>query len=152
MLGIPDQHHWTLRFKQHKTTVLLFVTQGQSFTSIKADLLEAIRATGVREINGKGLPTKSDDIILGVPIDKNDFSKGWVNLEIPELEGDETGSKSKGVRKNSVLNASPLGAGLKEGSVLAFRFKKVSGEDEISTDDNDFDVIMPSYEEDTGME
>ena len=59
-----------------------------------------------------------------------------MDLEIPEAEdGDDMG---KGAKKGSVLNENPMGAGLKDGAVLAFRF---AGEQ------SNWDVIMPSYEE-----
>lgn len=141
MSKAPDQHYWTFRFKRHKTTILLFVTETQTFTSIKADLLEAIKATGISEINGAELPADPNDIILGLPVDKNDLTLGWVDLEIPEKDDDEKETKSKGARKDSVLNASPLGAGLRDGAVLAFKFRR---DDE---DGGDWDVVMPIYEE-----
>lgn len=122
--------------------------QDQSFTSIKAELLEAIKATGIHEISGYKLPENADDIVLGVPVDKNDLSYGWVDLEIPEREDDVVnGSKSKGVKKNSVLNSSPQGAGLKDGAILAFRFTTDGDQDESNIDGSDWDVIMPSYDD-----
>lgn len=126
----------------------MFVTQDQSFTSIKAELLEAIKATGIHEISGYKVPENADDIVLGVPVDKNDLSYGWVDLEIPEREDDAViGSKSKGVKKNSVLNSSPQGAGLKDGAILAFRFTTDGDQDESNIDGSDWDVIMPSYDD-----
>lgn len=64
-----------------------------------------------------------------------------MDLEIPEKDDDEKETKSKGARKDSVLNASPLGAGLRDGAVLAFKFRR---DDE---DGGDWDVVMPIYEE-----
>ena len=135
---------WTLRFKQHKTTILLFVQRSQPFDSIKRDLLDAIKATNIKDINGNALPSDPEDIELGVPRDKNDTSKGWVPLKIPEAE--EADVKGKGVKKGSVLNESPLGAGLKDGAMLAFRFTKGAAEDGMDLDD-EWDVIMPSYDD-----
>lgn len=142
---------WTLRFKQHKTTIVLFVQQSQPFDSIKRDLLDAIKARNIQDINGNALPSDPEDIELGVPIDKNDTSKGWVPLKIPEIEdGDK---KGKGVKKGSVLNASPLGAGLKDGAMLAFRFAKGDGEDGMEVDeDEEWDVIMPNYDDEAGSQ
>lgn len=149
----PTPQHWTLRFKQHKTTILLFVSQNQSFGSIKSDLLEAIKATGIHDINGCALPTNPDDIMFGVPVDKNKPSKGWIDLEIPEIDGDEdAGGKSKGVRQSSVLNASPLGAGLKDGAMVAFKFREQGAEDVDNADSNDWDVIIPSYDDEYGSQ
>ena len=140
---------WTLRFKQHKTTILLLVQQSQPFDSIKRDLLDAIKATNINDINGNALPSDPEDIEFGVPRDKNDASKGWVPLKIPEVEDGDV--KGKGVKKGSVLNESPLGAGLKDGAMLAFRFTKAAAEDEMDLD-NEWDVIMPSYDDDIGSQ
>ena len=144
---------WTLRFKQHKTTVLLFAQQSQSFDSIKRDLLDAIKARGIEDINGNALPSDPEDIEFGVPRDKYDISKGWVPLKIPEVEdGDTKGKgKGKGVKKDSVLNGSPLGAGLKDGAMLAFRFTKGPAEDGMDVDD-EWDVIIPSYDDEVGSQ
>lgn len=140
---------WTLRFKQHKTTILLLVQQSQSFDSIKRDLLNAIKATGIQDINGDALPLDPEGIEFGVPRDKNDPNKGWVALKIPEFDDGDT--KGKGVKKGSVLNESPLGAGLKDGAMLAFRFAKGAEEDEMDMDD-EWDVIIPSYDDEAGSE
>ncbi|KAI4188599.1 MAG: hypothetical protein L6R41_002027 [Letrouitia leprolyta] len=146
----PNPQHWTLRFKHHKTTVLLFVAPHQSFTSVKEDLLHAIKATRVTEINGNPLPSNLEDVIFGVPIDGNDPSQGWINLEIPELE--EDGGK-KGNKNPSVLNATPIGAGLKDGMALAFKFRKqTSGGDEMDIDDNEWDVVIPNYDDEEGSQ
>ncbi|MCJ1395616.1 hypothetical protein MMC18_008502 [Xylographa bjoerkii] len=142
---------WTLRFKQHKVTVLLFVEQTQSFSSIKSDLLDALKGRDYNEINQRSLPSDAEEIILGLPIDKNDLSKGWVGLDIPAMDiEDETGSKKKTGGKQSVLNASPLGAGLRDGSLLAFKFRSSHAkkdDDGLDMEDGDWDVVMPSYDE-----
>lgn len=82
-----------------------------------------------------------------MPVDKNDISKGWVALEIPELDDGMTNGRA--VKKGSVLNQSPLGAGLKDGAMLAFKFRKQdAGADDLGMDlDDDWDVIMPSYDD-----
>jgi hypothetical protein len=138
-----------LRFKNHKTTILLFVLESQSFTSIKSELLNALKATGVHEINGKSIPSSGEDVILGVPVDKHDVEKGWVDLIITEPEdGERVVALPKGARK-SVLNSSPLGAGLKDGSMLAFKFRKTGAN---TTEDGDWDVLMPSFDDDDGSQ
>ncbi|KAL8941924.1 MAG: hypothetical protein Q9216_001952 [Gyalolechia sp. 2 TL-2023] len=146
----PNPQHWTLRFKQHKTTVLLFVSPHQSLASVKGDLLHAIKTARFTEINGIPLPSSPEDVILGVPLDGNDPSRGWINLEIPELEQD--GGK-KGSKSTSVLNATPIGAGLKDGMVLAFKSRKEkSGSDDMDIDDNEWDVILPNYDDEEGSQ
>ena len=111
-------------------------------------MLEALSATGVKEINGSSIPSDPDDVILGVQLERDDIGKVWVNLEIPEF--DEEAPAKKGVKKGSVLNKNPLGAGLKDGSLLAFRFKSAQEFDPNSMEvDDDWDVVMPiiTYEE-----
>lgn len=61
-------------------------------------------------------------------------------LKIPELEDGNT--KGKGIKKGTVLNESPLGAGLKDGALLAFKFRE--GDDK---EDDKWDVVMPSYDD-----
>ena len=92
-------------------------------------------------------------MILAVPIDKNDLSRGWVGMDIPDLDGDGGigGKKSNG--KNSVLNGSPLGAGLKDGAVLAFKFRDAAEmKDELDLEDDHWDVVLPSFEEEYGSQ
>ncbi|MCJ1476229.1 hypothetical protein MMC13_004895 [Lambiella insularis] len=146
----PNPQLWTIRFKQHKTTVLLFVQQTESFTSIKFRVLEALKERGYTGLNGNTLPQNSEDIDLGVPIDKNDLSKGWVQLDIPAMEiEDGNGGRKKIGGKDSVLNASPLGAGLRDGAILAFKWQPEGVKmDKDSSDGSNWDVIVPTYEDD----
>lgn len=152
----PDVLQWTLRFKQHKTTVLLFVDPGQSFDSIKQDLLDALKKSGRTELNGETIPSDINQVVFGVPVDKNDFTKGWVKFEIAETElEDGVGGKKKVGGKKSVLNASPQGAGLKDGAVLAFKFSKDGDgldEDGVEVDDGVWDVVVPTYDEQYGSQ
>ena len=123
----------------------------QSFTSIKSDLLEAIKHAGLTSLNGQDLPIDPENVVFGVPRDRNDVSKGWVGIDIPLEVDDAVGQKRKLGGKKSVLNTSPLGAGLKDGAMIAFKFRKEGGRtDEEGTDleDDDWDVMMPSYDED----
>ena len=130
--------------------------QAQTFTLIKQELLEAIKKSGRTEINGQAVPSNPEEVIFGVPKEKNDLTKGWVGLDIPEVEvEDGMGSKKKVGGKKSVLNASPLGAGLKDGAMLAFKFKKDGAkmdEDGLNLYDSNWDVVMPSYEDEYGSQ
>lgn len=147
----PNSSFWTLRFRQHKTVILLFVEPSQSFHSIKSDLLEAIKHTGLTSLNGHDIPTDSGDLVFGVPRDRNDISKGWVGIDIPFNNEETVGQKKNVGGKKSVLNASPSGAGLKDGAMIAFKFRNEGARtDEEGTDleDDDWDVVMPSYDED----
>ena len=123
--------------------MLLACEERQPFESIRAELLQAIKATGLEDIDGEALPDDPEDIILGVPMDKYNMNKGWVNLEIPEF--DESDTKKKGVKKGSVLNEHPLGAGLVDGDMLAVRFRKAPT-DEMELDD-DWEVTLPNLDD-----
>ena len=86
------------------------------------------------------MPSDPNDIEFGLHVDENDLSKGWVAVEISE-----DGAKKKG-RPSSVVNDSPMGAGLKDGMMLAFRFRS---EEEMERDvsDDGWNVLVPSYED-----
>lgn len=60
-------------------------------------------------------------------------------MEIPELD-DLTGAK-KGVRKGSVLNQTPQGAGLINGQAMAFKFRTETSDDML---DDEWDVFLPN--------
>lgn len=60
-------------------------------------------------------------------------------MEIPELD-DLTGAK-KGVRKGSVLNQTPQGAGLTNGQAMAFKFRTETSDDML---DDEWDVFLPN--------
>ncbi|KAL8952804.1 MAG: hypothetical protein Q9222_001308 [Ikaeria aurantiellina] len=146
----PTPQHFALRFKQHKITILLFVKPHDPLTSVKEKLLAAIKDRNISQIDGQPLPSDPQDIVFGVPIDKNDPSQGWVGLDIPDLDDDE---RKKGGKKPGVLNATPIGAGLKDGSLLAFKFiTEGSGGVDVDMNDNDFDVIMPTFDDEEGSQ
>ncbi len=110
----------------------------QSFDSIKRELLSSIKATGVSSINGSTLPLDADEIVLGVPVDKNDPRQGWVDLELKSEDGD-----GKSAKASNVFNENPMGAGLKDGALLAFRFVN---------ERQGWDVILPSYEDEVSTQ
>ncbi|KAL9000986.1 MAG: hypothetical protein Q9169_000470 [Polycauliona sp. 2 TL-2023] len=146
-LDKPSPQQLTLRFKCHKTTILLFVSPHDSFASIKSKLLDALKVANITQIQGQPLPTKSDDVLLGVLINLNDPGVGWTSLEIPEKD-DKKGSKSSGV-----LNASPMGAGIKDGSMLAFKFRgDDSDADDLDMGDSEWDVVMPTFDDEEGSQ
>ena len=74
-------------------------------------------------------------------------------MEIPELDGDDGIGGKKVNGKNSVLNSTPLGAGLKDGAVLAFKFRnETEAKDELDLDDDNWDVVLPNFEEEYGSQ
>lgn len=84
-------------------------------------------------------------------MDRNELGNGWVDLLIPETGVDEDGvdggaggqKKGGGVKKGSVLNESPMGAGLRDGDIVAFRFRR-EGEGD---GEGEWDVVIPSYDD-----
>jgi len=122
------------------------VTPSQPFPEIKQELLDMMSGRGITEIDGKLVPSDPEAIVFGVLADKYDISKGWIPLAIPEVDDGDV-KKGKGVKKGSVLNQSPLGAGLQDGATLAFEFREPCGGDGMDVD-GCFTVIMPSYDDD----
>jgi len=103
-----------------------------------------LQATSKASPLGVPLPSSPEDVLLAVPVDKNNLDKGWVKLEIDEQQVKVNGGKdTKTVGgDDSVLNADPRGAGLADGRCLAFRFRGEGGADE-----GDWHVQVPAYED-----
>lgn len=143
----PNPRSYTLLFKKHRTTVLLSLQPGQSIESSKEALLEALNARGFTEIGGAPIPQAAADIQFGVPVERNDLEKGWRPLE-HTAENDPVAEKSS--KGFSTLEA----AGLGNGHLVAFRFRKSSTTDGTGDAANDnggnlgWDVEIPRYEED----
>lgn len=108
-----------------------------------------IQGRDMTDIDGNPVPSDPEAIVFGVPMDKHDISKGWIPLTIPEVE-DADVKKGKGVKKDSVMNQSPLGAGLQDGATLAFAFGEPGGGDGMDVDQL-FEVVMPSYDDDSSQ-
>lgn len=77
------------------------------------------------------IPDSIDDILLAVPIDKHDASRGWKELN---LDGGQDGIK-----------ACPKSLGIKDGAPLAFRFRATDKDG-----DGGFVVEWPSCDETYG--
>ena len=153
-----------MKFKHHKTTVLLHVEKTQSFTSIKTDLLNALRETETDgTINGTPFPKNPESIIFARQITDSSTSEStWEGLD-DDLDEDlfdesaATKGKSKGKAKAGGAKDCPVGAGLKDGCNLAFAFvddetkaeKSRVGESGKRTD---WDVLLPAYEDVYGVE
>lgn len=178
----PNSRTWTLRFKHHKTTILLHAEPIQKLSSIRADLLAALQQTNPSgELNGQKIPQNPDDIILARPADINDLSQGWERLEQKAPFADEANdSDAKGKGKGKAITSTPgsgagktkagaqmkdcpQGAGLRDGSIVAFKFRsedrelrESEAEDDFVMLDEDregvegrdgFDVVVPTIEE-----
>lgn len=184
----PPPRVWCLRFKLNRSTVMLHIDALQTLSSVRTELLLALKATNPDGIfKGKlrddtpisyPLPSNADDIALAKPIDINDLNAGWESIgdDLDDLNFDDAdlGGKGKGKAKaasaktaSKGVNDCPQGAGLRDGGVVAFRFRSaeekarrqrlVEGSldvDEIAKDgmgdDVAWDVIVPTMEETYG--
>lgn len=149
--------HITLLLKNQKQTVLLSVLPTTPFLTIKSLLLAALKSRGITSIDGIPIPDDAEDVEFGVLRNKKNPAFGWVPLYIKEMEvSDAKGSKRKAGGKKSVLNESPAGASLADGSMVAFRFRAKSKQDAAEIEDDEMEtepdpgwnVILPSYEDD----
>lgn len=181
----PSPLSWTLRFKRRKETILLHVDPLQTLTSIKQTLADVWR-----DVHGSinDTDTTASDILLGLPLDKADLTKGFRAIETDSIsstiegaDGEkfdddlfgETRSKhnpsksspnktsSKGKRKSKGLvgvEDCPKTLGLRDGGVMAFRFRSdpwkggQGPEDEGFVDEEAWDVEVPTLDDCLGEE
>jgi hypothetical protein len=163
LTALPEPEQLTLLFKNGKQTVLLSVDPSRLFSEIKALLLAALKSRNIVSIrnvaDGPRVPiSKPEDIEFGVLVDRKDATKGWVPLYIGEQEVlDSRAGKKKARGKTNTSNQSPEGAGLTDGSWIAFRVKVASqkevrdddegDEDDMETDeDPGWNVALPTFE------
>lgn len=180
----PTPQTWTLRLKHHRTTILLHVDPLQSLSSIKSELLKAVSQTHPDgTLNNVTIPQRASDVMLAKPVDINDLEAGWESLEpkgvIDGVFEDEGAGKGKGkvsmVKNNktaatggkNALRDCPQGVGLRDGGVVAFKFRvqdaekdgRVRGDvdgdavidiGEEEEENEKWDVVVPSLEETYG--
>jgi hypothetical protein len=141
--------NWTLRFKHGRLTILLLTEALTPISVLKTELLETLRERyplGIPNPVPKSasripIPDSIQDVALAVPIDNHDISKGWKGLDL---------SASGGIK------ACPKSLGIKDGGVLAFRFRSEDeGDDEdiekgMAEREDEFLVEWPSYDETYG--
>ncbi|KAK6003554.1 hypothetical protein QM012_009325 [Aureobasidium pullulans] len=134
----PTPDVWTIKFKNARTTVVLYIYQLQTLSSIKVELLHALKAANPSgQLNGATLPDSPDDIEFAKLCDpSNPGTSGWQSIEtdapVEDFDADLFGSgdvtpKAKGKGKAKAKSAGHkdclLGAGLKDNGIVAFRFK-----------------------------
>ena len=155
----PTPRTWILRLKHHTTTIFLHVDPAESFDGLKSNLLEALEQTHpTGEINGAIIPKDINNVLLAKPISRINLSKGWELLQKSKGEA----STIKADTNSSKLLECPQGMGLKDGGVVAFKFRSETkkqttsvqehnGEElDIITDkqlDEEWDVVIPTIEE-----
>ncbi|KAL1994510.1 hypothetical protein VTN49DRAFT_1980 [Thermomyces lanuginosus] len=150
----PDPLSWTLRFKKHKTTVLLMLPAEESIDSTKEKLLHALKARDTKEINGDPVPDDPSDIELGVPIDPNEPNKGWTLLE-PDDHTEEAngGTKKSTARSKAAMKPTLQSVNIRNNQAIAFRFRQRRDEQddlddlERQIDDPGWDVVLPSLDD-----
>ncbi|CAK1356996.1 hypothetical protein CB0940_11837 [Cercospora beticola] len=150
----PSARTWTLRFKNHTSTILLEVDPLQSLSDVRAELLHALVETSPGgKLNGQEIPQNAKHIKLGIANDRNDLSKGYSSV-VGELEeasdtGKGKGKAPVGSAKADSLKDCPQGVGMKNGDVVAFKFVGNGGIADESTEDiiEEWDVIVPTIED-----
>jgi len=172
----PNPQTYTLRLKSHRTTLLLHTDPLQSLLSLKRDILRALTQTHPEgHLNGAQLPRNAEDILLAKPVDPHDLTAGWVSLETWE-NGDlfEEGGSTKGKGKAAINGTKKKGtdregtvqaAGLRDGGVVAFKFRSTQEVAHVEDDEDDggiaelegvgareekWDVLVPSLDETYG--
>jgi len=176
----PSPQTWTLRLKHGKTTILLHADPLQTFTSLKETLHTALQETTLTNPDTGAaipLPPSPTAYQLGVPVNPAEPNRGF-QLGVWEISEDDDdnadGAKGKGKGKanggsrkvevgpGSVKNC-PKGAGLRDGAVLAVRWRGdgAGWEDEESEDELEglrvkkgdmWGVRLASFEDGYGVE
>lgn len=136
-----DSRATTVLFKKHKTTVLLSLQPHEPLTAVKEKLLEAFKSRNMIEINGEPLPSDSALIEFGVPVDRSDLEKGWNLLQ------SAGGEESKATAGKRASSGTVLAAGLDNGHLVAFRFRKAGDEVDAGLNDPGWDVVTPSFDD-----
>lgn len=136
-----DSRATTVLFKKHKTTVLLSLQPHEPLTAVKEKLLEAFKSRNMIEINGEPLPSDSALIEFGVPVDRSDLVKGWNLLQ------SAGGEESKGTAGKRASSGTVIAAGLDNGYLVAFRFRKEGDEVDAGLNDPGWDVVIPSFDD-----
>jgi hypothetical protein len=143
LAALPTAQSITLLLKNHKSTTLLSVQPTSTFDDIKGLLLAALKSRNV-----PGIPESPVHIELGVLADRRDASKGWVDLLLrpQDLAAGKTAKKAVSGKKN-VFNNNVEGAGLVDGSWVAWRVRTSGAKDEKIVTDEDGDAVVVNIEE-----
>jgi len=172
----PSPQTYTLRLKSHRTTLLLHTDPLQTLLSLKREILRALFQTHPEgHLNGAQIPKNAEDILLAKPVDAHDLSAGWVSLETSgtgDLFEDDVSSKGKGKaavngtkKKGPGRDGTVQAAGLRDGGVVAFKFRSTEAAARMEDDEDDegiaelgvvgvreekWDVVVPNLDETYG--
>jgi hypothetical protein len=158
LAALPSPRSITLLLKNNKSTTLLSALPTSTFDDVKSLLIAALKSRNVPKI-----PDSPAALELAVLANPRDASKGWVpiHLRVQELAAGKNAKKAASGKK-SALDGSVEGAGLVDGSWVAWRVKSSATKDEcMSTDeagdemaldideekDPGWDVMIPKYED-----
>jgi hypothetical protein len=149
LAALPSPQSITLLLKNHKSTTLLSLLPTSTFDDIKVLLLAALKSR-----NALNMPERADSIEFGVLADRRDASKGWIPITVraQEIATGKNAKKPVSGKKNA-SNNSVEGAGLVDGSWVAWRVRTNGAEEETIRTDEDGDVeIVVEGEEDLGWD
>lgn len=148
LAALPTPQSVTLLLKNKKSTTLLSLQPTSSFDDIKALLLAALQSRNVPNI-----PNSPASVELGVLADRRDASRGWVSLGLRAQEIAAGKNAKKAVDgKKSVSNSTVEGAGLVDGSWVAWRVVQSAEGEKVQTDEDGDAVIDLEEREDPGWD
>lgn len=158
----PSPRTWILKFKNDQSTILLHVEPQQKMSTVRDDLLKAIKQTHPDGFfNGERIPDVSDTLVFARPKDPTDVTQGWEAVGKGSLEDDLLNQDYKGKGKAAAGRAkskagseeTPQGLGFVNSGLVAFKFatKSVEEVDELDSDaiigDGDWNVVIPALDD-----
>ncbi|KAF8419916.1 hypothetical protein EV426DRAFT_710950 [Tirmania nivea] len=142
----PTPSHHTLLFKSHRTTVLLSALPSTPLTDLTHLLFTALTGSSPHHITSP-LPATPQALVLGLPRNPSDWSRGWYPIGEGSgagVEGAaadaEDGPGDAGARMRTTAKGRKAQewtvekAGLKDGSVVAYYVRTEGGEEGFRVD------------------
>lgn len=165
----PTPQSLTLRLKHGRTTILLHTNPLTTFPAIKSALHTALTQTSLTSPTTRlplTLPSSPSEYQFGVPVSASETARGFrlAPWEERDEDGEEEDAKGKGkgkaAKKGDGLAEArncPKGQGLRDGAVLAFRWRGdgtgwEEREDEGEAEGDMWGVQLPSFEDAYGVE
>lgn len=162
--SIPNPTNWTFLLKHQRFTIVLHHPSTDTLFALREKLLKALRLASSASpldapLDPTSLPIDPRDVLFGVPIDNEDLSLGFMDLEISATGlGSALSKNSRAERRRTndprvsdiselesepdlehieALNETPRMAGLRDNQVLAFSFRAKTGEEDVDMDGQD---------------